>query len=241
MNSESKSKAATTVRLYRTAPHDCSYLRDRQASTLFMDPEIPLTRSINSQLNDRGFRRSGRHIYKPDCEGCRSCISCRIPAFEFEFSRSGRRILARNKDLRVVEVASIEDEASFELYARYIQARHLDGDMFPPNPEQFLSFLAVKAEGTRFFHFHAAGKLLAVAVVDELLQGLSAVYTFFDPQEGRRSLGRFVVLWQIQQAAARRLPYVYLGYWVRNCRKMEYKINYRPLELYVSGKWVRLS
>ena len=239
MNSESK--AVKTVRLFRTAPHDCSYLQDREASTLFVDPDVPLTASMNSQLSERGFRRSGSHIYRPDCAGCNSCLSSRVLVDDFSFKRQHRKILNRNQDLLVRETDSLDSSETYALYCNYINNRHADGDMYPPNPEQYASFIAVKPGGTRFFEFYLDDKLVAVSVTDQLQHGLSAVYTFYDPEQNRRSLGNYVIFWQIQKARQMRLPYLYLGYWVKNCPKMNYKINFRPLEMFVQGKWVRLS
>jgi len=239
MNSESK--PVRSVRLFRTAPHDCSYLRGRQAATLFVDPEVRLSASINSQLSERGFRRSGAHIYKPDCEGCQSCISTRVLVDDFRYARRHRKVLNRNADIRSREVVTVEHPEAFQLYCDYIEKRHADGDMYPPSAEQYASFIATKPEGTRFFEFYADDRLVAVSVLDQLQHGLSAVYTFYDPCLERRSLGNFVILWQIQKARAMKLPYLYLGYWVKDSPKMRYKSGFRPLEMLVSGRWVRLS
>jgi arginine-tRNA-protein transferase len=239
MNSESK--IPRTVRLFRTAPHDCSYLQGRTASTLFVDPEVQLSASLNSQLSERGFRRSGSHIYKPDCGGCQSCISSRVVVDDFQLRRQHRRILNRNTDLRIQETDSLDHPEAYRLYCDYIRTRHADGDMYPPNTDQYLAFIAIKPPGTRFFEFYLEDRLLAVAVLDQLQHGLSAVYTFYDPAQGRRSLGNFVILWQILKARELSLPYLYLGYWVKGSPKMNYKINFRPLEMFVRGKWIRLS
>ena len=239
MNSESK--AVKTVRLYRTAPHDCSYLPNREATTLFVDPEVRLSASMNSQLSERGFRRSGSHIYRPDCAGCNSCVSSRVLVHDFELRRQHRKILNRNQDLQVQETDSLDTDQAYALYCSYINQRHADGDMYPPNPDQYASFIAVKPQGTRFFQFFQDERLVAVSVLDQLNHGLSAVYTYYDPDQNRRSLGNFVILWQILKARELNLPYLYLGYWVKNCAKMNYKIKYRPLEMFVQGRWVRLS
>ena len=239
MNSESK--AVKTVRLYRTAPHDCSYLPNREATTLFVDPEVRLSASMNSQLSERGFRRSGSHIYRPDCAGCNSCVSSRVLVHDFELRRQHRKILNRNQDLQVQETDSLDTDQAYALYCSYINQRHADGDMYPPNPDQYASFIAVKPQGTRFFQFFQDERLVAVSVLDQLHHGLSAVYTYYDPDQNRRSLGNFVILWQILKARELNLPYLYLGYWVKNCAKMNYKIKYRPLEMFVQGRWVRLS
>jgi len=239
MNSESK--AIRSVRLFRTAPHDCSYLPSQEASTLFLDPDVSISASINTQLSDRGFRRSGSHIYRPDCATCSSCLSSRVLVNDFVFKRQHRKILNRNQDLLIQETESLDSDTAYSLYCEYIHNRHADGDMHPPNPEQYAAFIAMKPEGTRFFEFSLQERLLAFSVIDQLKHGLSAVYTFYDAEQSRRSLGHYVILWQILKAKELRLPYLYLGYWIKDCPKMNYKINYRPLEMFVRGNWVRLN
>ena len=136
--------------------------------------------------------------------------------------------------------ADIRDEAAFELYRRYIERRHADGDMYPPDREQYQSFLDNAWECTRYFRFYDGGRLIAISVVDELLDGLSAIYTFFEPEADRRSLGRYAILWQIDKTRQMGLEYLYLGYWIRDCRKMAYKSEYRPLDVYLNGRWSTL-
>jgi len=236
-----KTRPVNTVKLYRTAPHECSYLPDQEATTLFVDPDLPLTNTINTQLNALGFRRSGMHIYKPDCLTCNACISCRILVNDFQFKRRYNKLLNRNSDIRVTESLFLHEEECYELYCDYINKRHGDGDMFPPNREQYAAFITMKTDDTVYYKFYAGEKLKAVAVVDKLRHGLSAVYTFFDVHEPRRSLGNFVILWQIKKAQQLDLPYLYLGYWVRECDKMRYKSQYRPLELLMNGRWKRVN
>lgn len=230
------------IKLYTTQAHPCSYLRGQQAKTLFIDPELPISQSLHTELSELGFRRSGSHIYRPHCLNCQSCVPCRVAVRDFSPNRRFRRIVSRNGDLSVTPLASIAEDEYYQLYAQYINTRHHDGDMYPATPEQFESFLASTCESTRFFSLrNAAGRLLGVIVCDLLDNGLSAVYTFYDIREDRRSLGGFAILWQIEEATRRGLPYVYLGYWIRDCRKMNYKIQYRPLELLVNGRWVLLK
>ncbi|MBL4821594.1 MAG: arginyltransferase [Gammaproteobacteria bacterium] len=235
MNSESK--VSRTVKLYRTAPHSCSYLADQLATTLFVDPDMTVTKSINTRLSAMGFRRSGTHIYKPDCENCKACISCRVLVDQFVFKRRHNKLLNRNADLEITEVEDLQCDHAYNLYCHYINARHADGDMYPPNEEQYASFIAVKTEGVRFVKFNDGDRLVAVCVMDQLQNGLSAVYTYFDPRQIKRSLGNYAILWQIQKARQMNLPYLYLGYWVKECQKMSYKSNYRPLQMLVNGKW----
>ena len=229
------------LKFYATQPHDCSYLAGQQATTLFLDPRHPFDASMYAGLSELGFRRSGEHLYRPHCQNCQACIPARIPTAGFRASRQQKRILKRNHDLSVHAVRPAYREEYYDLYSRYIEQRHADGDMYPPSREQFITFLVSELSFCVFFEFRLQGRLLAVAVTDVLPNGLSAVYTFFDPLEEKRSLGRLAILWQVAEATRRGLPCVYLGYWIRNCRKMSYKSEYRPLELYVNQRWVALD
>lgn len=235
---QSNNKIISSVRLFRTSPHPCSYKDSEQAATVFVDPDLVIDKALNSKLSDLGYRRSGAHLYRPDCDFCQACISCRVPVAEFQFNRSQRRILRRNESLRMVEKSDLTDEFAYGLYQRYINQRHLDGDMFPASLEQYEAFIKTKMVDTRFFLFYEQDELLAVSVVDFLEQGLSAVYTFFDPDQSQRSLGNFAILWQITKCQELGLPYLFLGYWIKGCGKMEYKSKFRPLEMLINGRWV---
>jgi arginine-tRNA-protein transferase len=233
--------AITRLRFYSTQPHPCSYLEEQTATTLFLDPTTPVDAHIYSRLSVMGFRRSGPHIYRPHCEACQACIPCRLPVATFKPTRQQQRALKRNADLRVEELDDINHPAIYALYERYINERHKDGDMYPPSQEQFETFLTQAWGRTHFFGMHSDDRLIGVAVVDELDNAFSAVYTFFDPDEHKRSLGNFAILWQIGEARRRNLPYVYLGYWIKNCRKMNYKSQYRPLEVLINDHWLTLT
>lgn len=226
------------LRFYATQPHPCSYLPGEQATTLFLDPSQPSDAQTYAELSDLGFRRSGEHLYRPHCQRCSACIPARIPATSFSPNRQQRKIIKRNTDLHVHACAPSFTEERYELYARYIEQRHADGDMYPPTREQFSTFLVRPLPYTKFYEFRHNEQLLAMAVIDHLPNGLSAVYTFYDPEHEKRSLGRFAILWQIHECARLGLNAVYLGYWIKNCRKMNYKTQYRPLELFVNQRWV---
>lgn len=228
------------LRVYTTYPHPCSYLPGEEATTLFIDPKAHIDVGVYSQLSEVGFRRSGMHLYRPHCANCRACIPVRIAATDFEHSTSTRRIMKRNTDLEVRDTRDISGDIYFKLYADYICTRHFDGDMYPPTRQQYESFLTSEWESTRYKTFWKGDKLISVCVIDYIQNGLSAVYTFYDPFQDRRSLGSFGILWQIEECKRQSLPWLYLGYWVRNCRKMNYKTRYRPLEMYVNNKWVRI-
>ena len=156
-------------------------------------------------------------------------------------NRRFRKTVARNADLYIVQSHELSDDDAFALYQRYIDARHRDGDMFPATEEQYRSFILANTDTTRYVKCYANEQLVMVSVLDILQSGLSAVYTFFDTQDERRSLGNFAILWMIMQAQHMQLPYVYLGYWVKDCRKMSYKSQFRPIELLLDGRWVALN
>lgn len=227
------------LKVYTTYPHRCSYLEGEEATTLFIDPRQSVDKTLYSNLSMLGFRRSGNHIYRPHCSHCNACIPARIPVDSFRPNRNQRRCRSRNADLDVQVYQTMNDDESYALYDRYIRERHADGDMFPPDRDQFESFLNDPWGCTEYVQFRKDGRLIAVAVVDVMVDGLSAIYTFYDPAEDARSLGRFAILWQVERCRSEALPYVYLGYWIRNCRKMAYKADYQPLELLVNNQWQR--
>jgi arginine-tRNA-protein transferase len=227
--------------LYLSAPHACSYLPDRLSSTLFVDPDAEMDMASYSELLRYGFRRSGRMVYAPRCEHCSQCIAVRIPVAEFRPRRNHRRVLKDNRDLHITEGPAAFDPSDYALYQRYTRARHEDGEMANSSPADYLSFLTADWCLTRFIRFRLGERLVAVAATDQAADGLSAVYTFFDPDLAPRSLGTAAILHQIARAGALDLPYLYLGYWIRDSRKMAYKINFRPIELWRGGRWQRLG
>ncbi len=235
---KSNNKLISSVRLFRTAPHPCSYKVREQAATVFVDPDLVIDKSLNSRLSELGYRRSGAHLYRPDCDFCQACISCRIPVDDFRPARSQRRVMHRNKQLTVREEMDLTYEPAYDLYRRYIDTRHHDGDMYPASLEQYEAFIKTKTVDTRFYLFYEGEELVAVSVVDLLEQGLSAVYTFFDPARERQSLGRFAILWQVEKCRELGLPYLFLGYWIKDCAKMQYKSDFRPLQMLIEGRWV---
>jgi len=231
----------SNLRLFGTQPHPCSYLDDQDATTLFVDPDAPVDIHLYSQLSQLGFRRSGSHLYRPQCAVCQACISCRIPVHLFKPNRSQKRCWQRNQDLQVREIDSIHTAEHYQLYADYINSRHKDGDMYPPSITQYEAFLTREWGVTRYLEMRLEGKLLGVAVCDRLEDGLSAVYTFYCPKAEKRSLGAFAILAQIHMAKQQGLSHLYLGYWIKECTKMRYKIQYRPLELLINRRWMRLK
>lgn len=229
-----------TIKLFRTGEHDCSYLEDRQSRTLFLDPELNFGLNLYEELTQSGFRRSGKHLYRPDCENCNSCISARIPVEQFELSRRYKRVLKRNQNIQL-DIAPAEfRQEDYELFERYIEHRHDDGDMYPANIESYQDFLAVEKPFSFHLRYFLEDKLIGVAVTDQLNSGLSAIYTFFEPELDKQSIGVFSVLKQIEVCRELNMPYLYLGYWVPGCQKMQYKTQYRPTELLIDGTWQRI-
>jgi len=228
--------------LFLSLPHECGYLPDRQATSLFVDPGNSTAAQHYSLFLRSGFRRSGRLIYRPHCQSCNECVSVRIPVSDFVARRGQKRISKRNSDIEVVEHQPYFSDEHFQLYRKYQKSRHTDGSMDHEDRNAYEDFLVKSPVDTRFFEFRTTGspdkgKLLALAVTDVVDDGLSAVYTFFDPDEGQRGLGVFAILWQIRHTARLNLSDLYLGYWIKDCQKMSYKQDYRPLEGWRDGNW----
>lgn len=223
--------------LYATPPHDCGYLPAREATTVFVDPMTAKNKRLYTMLSRQGFRRSGEHLYRPHCSACNACVPVRVPVASFKFNRAQRRIWKRNREVDVQRMPPVFSQEHFQLYRRYIHERHPDGGMENPNPRSYMQFLTCSWADTWFYEFRFKGKLIAVAVADSFLDGLSAVYTFFDPECEKSSPGAFAVLWEIHEARRLEMEYLYLGYFIEGCRKMNYKKDFRPIEAYTGGEW----
>ena len=224
-----------------TPAHPCSYLPKRDAHTLFLDPRETITPDAYQQLTEQGFRRSGSHLYRPHCKTCQACVPTRIPVDTFTPRRSQRRVMKRNADLTVRVEPATFSRRNYELYARYIAGRHIDGDMYPPSSDQFRSFLLSQWSDTVFVCSYLDDQLLSAAFTDRQERGMSAIYTFFDPDFTSRSLGVLSILNQIELCRELGLPYLYLGYWIRDADKMRYKTDYRPVELLTNSRWVTIA
>lgn len=227
-----------TLAFFATPEHQCSYLPDRKATTMFLDPKANVSDAIYNELSELGFRRSGTHYYRPHCEQCHACIPIRIPVADFCASRSQKRIKSKNRDLNCQILPADFHEDHYLLYQKYINERHADGDMFPPSREQYRSFLVEGHSSTVFIEYSLGKRLVAVAVSDQLKDGLSAIYTFFDPVFEHFSPGTFAILWQIEEAQRRQLPFVYLGYFIRQCKKMNYKTAFKPFQARINETWL---
>jgi len=227
--------------LYITAEHECGYYDDRQTSNLIPDPQVEMHSGLYSLLLSKGFRRSGEFVYRPHCKLCSACIPCRININNFKASKNQRRCLKNNRQLTThIKPARFKEEY-FELYRRYINGRHKEGSMADPQPEDFRSFLLNNWNTSVFIESRLNGQLLCVAVVDFLNAGPSAVYTFFDPEEQKRSLGTYAILQQVWLARLYNKEHLYLGYWIDNHPKMEYKRKFSGLEIFQQESWISFT
>lgn len=229
------------VNFFASTPEPCSYLANRKSVSAFANPHMDMDMRTYNELIRHGFRRSGGYIYRPHCPQCQECISVRIPTRQHRYSRNERRIIRRNADIKISAMKGRFHEEHFDLYRRYIKSRHNDGSMANPSKADYHRFLICDWTDTLFFEYRLNRILIAVAVCDITDSGLSAVYTFFDPDYTERSPGHFAILNQIHETRLRDLDYLYLGYWIRDCDKMSYKRRYKPLEAYLNEQWVPLD
>jgi arginine-tRNA-protein transferase len=235
------------LRFFLTAPTPCPYLPGREERKVFAHLPLSDGPTVNDSLTQVGFRRSQNIAYRPACETCRACQSARAPANEYVLSRSERKVLNRNDDL---ERHLVEAEATleqFELLRRYLLARHAEGGMAEMTWPDYVAMVEDTAVRTHLIEYRrksldrGPGDLVACVLVDVLADGLSLVYSFYEPDETRRSLGSFIILDHIVQAQQSGMPYVYLGYWVPGSEKMAYKARFSPLEILKPGGWSLMS
>jgi len=237
MNRNDADPEEETLRFFATAPRPCSYLQGRDAISVFADPEATLSPALYDQLAKYGFRRSGNDLYVRACPGCSECIPVRIPVSRFKRSRNQQKNWNRNRDLSYSTLTPEFREQHFELYVRYMNSRHPSGGMDNPDPDDYMRFLTSDWCDTLFVEFRLGETPVALAVTDRLHNAASAVYTFFDPDLERRSLGTYAVLSQIELAQDMDCDWLYLGYWIPNSKKMQYKSRFRPMQAYFEGHW----
>jgi len=229
------------LQFYATSPYPCSYLPGREARSQVATPTHLIDTEVYGALVRRGFRRSGAFTYRPHCDDCGACIPVRLPVAELRRNRAQRRALKSHSGLIAREMPLAFREDHYALYARYQNARHAGGGMDEDSHEQYAHFLLQSRVDTRLIEFSLGGAVCMVSIVDVLEDGLSSVYTFFDPDVPGASFGTYNILWQAGQCRALELPYLYLGYWIADSRKMAYKSRFRPIEGLIDGHWQTLD
>ena len=239
--------ATRQLRFFLTAPSPCPYLPGRAERKVFAHLPLSEGASVNDSLTHVGFRRSQNIAYRPACEACDACVSARIPVRDYPLRRSERRVLERNRDLKRHLVEAEATMEQFDLLRRYLLTRHAEGGMAEMTWPDYVAMVEDTAVRTHLIEYRmrssdgGPGDLIACVLVDMLIDGLSLVYSFYDPALSRRSLGSFVILDHLRQAQTAGLPYVYLGYWVGGSIKMDYKSRFHPLEVLKPGGWRLLS
>lgn len=233
----------TALQFYATAPYPCSYLPGKTARSQVATPSHLINADLYGELVNAGFRRSGLYTYRPYCDECRACTATRIMVNQFTPSRSQRRAQKKHHGLEVCVLSLVYQEEHYQLYQHYQNTRHAGGQMDHDDQDQYMHFLLQSRVNSRIVEFRdgpddlCPGRLRMVSMIDILEQGISSVYTFFDTSDSTNSFGSWGILWQISQALELNLPYLYLGYYIKNSEKMSYKAKFQPIEGLIDDCW----
>jgi len=211
-----------SIPLFLTQEHPCAYLEGEIAQSVFVHPTYPATTSIYAQLIEQGFRRSGDEIYAPHCPHCSACIPVRLAVEKFKPSRSQKRCLNKNTETKAIVKPAVFEQAHYDMYLRYQAIRHSDGSMANAGPDDYLNFLSSSWCDTRFVEFTINNELAGIAVIDQFEKAWSAV------------------LWEIEQATLQQKEFLYLGFWIKACKKMAYKSDYQPMQLLIDKQWINM-
>ena len=225
------------IQFYTTTKYNCSYIDKMDAQSLVVTPYKSINQSIFQDLIEKGFRRSGQYIYKPNCKSCTACIPIRLPVQKFLFSKTQKRIYKKHGYFKVREAPLAFKQKHFDLYLKYQNKRHSFINNDQNNLDDYNDFLIKSNVKSKFIEFWDGDLLKIVSIVDIVSDSISAVYTFYDPDDEKVSYGTYSIIWLINWCKAQQLKYLYLGYWIGECDKMKYKTNFKPYELYIKGYW----